>query len=75
MRKWSMVVKAQVGWQQFLTSARSSGGRNEDEKDKGLGEPKRCGKGEKKVKKMTRPHCSISSSLSQILSTLYLLTN
>lgn len=50
MIKWSMVVKAQVGWQQFLTSARSSGGRNEDEKDKGLGEPKRCGKGEKKDK-------------------------
>lgn len=36
MRKWSLVVKVEVGWQQFLTSARSSGGRDEDEKDKGL---------------------------------------
>lgn len=37
MRKWSLVVKVEVGWQHFLTSARSSGGRDEDEKDKGLG--------------------------------------
>lgn len=64
-------MKAEVEWQQFLTSARSSSGRNEDEKDKGLGEPKRCGKGEKKDKE----NDSISSSLSQILSILYLLTN